>query len=375
MGRATDLAQLQYKTGENTPDYTLLIDGARFDGNLYDASVSYAEDGTSDMTLSADADLTDLVGARVRLHVGYGDEQWEYFSGWLEEPDDNHWGNPSVAVAYGTFKELAEASLGTDVTYAGYTLGRAISDLHRRAGRAVIGTKYEFRGNPSYLLEGETAGLTVSTTFADGIDTFLEMANWVSEDRPGYIRRYRHKPRPRPNSEFIAGYGESDYTPEAFKVVRAKPYGQVGAFVRDDEGALKWPVVTVRVDAQTSTLKTYWLEDFAGTEGEAWNECAELAALMSTGLYTWSLTGISANPELLRNETIRVHTTEMRDEGGRYRERYEVTYACAIDGETSLDVSREGHPMTVGGNTAIKLTENKVKRPFYFGAGTSAVVR
>lgn len=379
MGRATDLAQQTYKTGDNSPEYTLLIDGAHFDGRLYDATVTYADDGTSDMSISADADLHDLVGAKTRLLVGYGDEQWEYFSGWLEEPQDDHWGGPSTAVAYGPFKELAEASLGVDVSYNGYTLGRAISDLHDRAGRSVSGTKYEIVGNPSYNLEGEQSILTVATTFADGLTTFLDMANWVSEDRPGYIRRYRHRPRPRPTSEFVAAYSESDFPPGGFRATAAKPYGQVGAFVRDDEGGLKWPVVKVRVDSgytfKPSTLKTYWLEDYAGTESEAWNECAQLASLMSDGLYTWALAGISANPELLRNEMIRVNTTELRDEGGRYRERYDVTYACAIDAETTLDVSVEGHPMGLNGNTAIKLHERKIARPFYVGAGSSAVVK
>lgn len=368
MVNATDLAQRKNKTGERSPSYRLEIAGEHFNGKLYDGTVTYSTDGNSDMSITADSDLTDLTGAKVALEIGYGDDLWPYFGGYLEEPDDDHWGGPSSALAYGPFKELAEATIGEDVTYAGQTLGQAIVDLHGRAGRAVAGTKYEIRGSPNYLLAGEEAGLSISTSFADGINTFLEMAGWVSVDRPGFIRRYRPKPRPRPSGEAVAAYTETHFAQGAFRAVRGKPYGSVGAYTRNDKGNFPWTPVIVRVSPNSkfkpSKLKTYWLEDWAGTEEEAWVECGKLASLLSDGVYTWSLSGINANPDLNLYDTIRVTVTELRDEGTRFKERYEVTYACAIDTEISVDVSREGCPMSLAGNTAIKLSERHIKRPF-----------
>jgi hypothetical protein len=88
------------------------------------------------------------------------------------------------------------------------------------------------------------------------------------------------------------------------------------------------------------------------------------------------LEGISANPELEMNDIVRVKTTELRDEGGRFKERYEVEYACAADSEISVDVSREGHPMNLSGNTAIKISEKKIKRYLPVAARSqTAIVR
>jgi hypothetical protein len=375
---ATDLAQRKNKTGPFSPAYSLQVAGGPFRSRLYDGTVTYSTDGNSDMSISADADLTDLVGAKVVLEVGYGDDLWPYFGGYLEEPEDDHWGGPSNALAYGPYKELAEASIGEDVSYEGQTLGQAIVDLHSRAGQAAAGTKYEILGSPNYLLTGEQAHLTLATSFADGINTFLEAAGWVSVDRPGFIRRYRPKPRPRPSGEAVAAYTETHYPPGGFRAVRGKPYGAVGAFARNEDGTFAWPPVKIRVQPnskfKTSALKTYWLEDWAGSEDEAWTEVGKLASLLSDGVYTWSLSGISANPDLHLYDTIRVKTTELRDDGGRFKERYEVTYACAIDTEISLDVSREGYPMNLAGNTAIKVAEKRLKRPLLVARGDSSVV-
>lgn len=380
MGKATDLAQLALQTGDYSPTYRLKVDGERFTEKLYECSVTYSADGGSELSIATDSDLTDLTGAKVTLEIGYGDDLWPYFGGWLEEPEDNHWGEPSTAVAYGPFKEMAEATIGEDVTYSGKRLGEAIVDLHLRAGRAVQGVKYEIRGNPKYLLEGETAGLSISTSFADGINALLEMAGWISMDRPNFLRVYRPKPNPRPSGKIAASYSEAHFPAGGFTAIKSKTYGSVGAFARDEEGNFKFPPVKVRVDSlspnKPSELDTYWLEDWAGTESEAWVECGKLAALFADGLYSWSLSGISANPELFSHDIIRVHTTELREEGERHPSRYEVVYACVIDDEAQVDVSIEGLPMSLSGETAIKIREKKIRDPFiHVRGGYSSVVK
>ena len=381
MSRATDLAQEQYKTGKHSPEYRLEIAGEHFNDELYDATATYSADGGSELSISADTNLTELTGAKVRLEVGYGTELWPWFGGWLEDPEDNHWGEPSTATAYGPFREMGEGSFGVDKVYAstGYLLGPALVDMHTRAGRAVAGIKYEILGNPSVPLEGKDAAVGISTTFADGITTLIELAGWVQTDRPEFRRLYMPRPRPRPTGPVVASYDESQYPAKGFQAIRSKPYGSVGAFARDDEGKLRWPIVKVRVDSMSkykpSELRTLWLEDYLLDEASAKLECVQLAALMEAGVYRWSLTGISANPDLLLHDIIRVGTTETRDEGGRFKERYECEYACAIDSEISLDVSREGHPMSASGETAIRLSQRHIKRPFYFARGLSAVVK
>lgn len=361
VGRsATELAQRPTKVGDLSPKYTLTIADEPITEKLYDCTVTYSADGTSDLSISADTDLVGYAGDRVVLSLGYGDFRWEYFGGWLEEPDNDHYGGPSTADAYGPFKELGEISLQSDVDYNAQLLGTAIADLHN--GAKLRGSRFEITGNPSYKLEGETAQLALGTSYADAVNTLLEMAGWVSQDRPGFLRRYRPKPLPRPTSAWVARYSEAHYAPGAFKATKAKPYGAIGAFARDDNGSFKWAPVRVQVDPNVNLQKTYWIEDFAGTEADAWEECGRLAATMSAGVYSWTLEGISANPELELHDLVRVETTELRDEGGRFKERYEVSYACAIDGEVSVDVSREGFPMSLSGNTALKVSEKKLQR-------------
>lgn len=375
-GRATHLAQRQFKTGDFAPNYRLTIDSDRISSKLFNCTVTYSADGTSDLAISADTDLEGYAGAKTILEIGYGNELWPYFGGWLEEPQNDPYGGPSSADAYGPFKELAELSLQDDITYAGQTLGAAIADLHRRA--KLRGSTFEVVGNPAYLLTGEEAGLTISTTLADGINLLLDLAGWVSQDRPEFRRRYRAAPRPRPSGEVAASYTEAHYPAGGFRAIRGKPYGTVGAFARDDTtGALLWgnAPVLVRVAPEVSSLKTYWIGDFVGTQEQAYIECGKLAQLLAAGVYSWSLEGISANPELEIHDIIHVHTTELRHEGGRHAERYEVVYACAIDAEVTVDVSKEGHPMNLSGETAIKLHEKKLKNPLYMGHGASAVVR
>lgn len=376
--RATQLAQRAIKTGDFAPTYRLLMDDRVISAKLFDGTVTYSADGTSELSLNTDMNLERYVGAKVVLEIGYGDEKWPYFGGWLEEPEDTHWGGPSTALAYGPFKELSKISLDDDITYASSTLGNAIADMHRRAGRAIAGSTYEIRGNPSFELAGEEAGLAISTTFADGIGALLDLADWVSVDRPGFVRRYRAQPRPYPSADAAATYSEAHYPREAFKAQRSELFGSVGAFKRLEEGDLDW-VVSVKVDQSTrfpvSPLKTYWLEDYAGDEADAWQECAELAKMMSGGVYSWSLDGISANPDLELHEVIHVHTTELRDEGGRFKERYHVRYACALDTETSVNIAREGNPMSVSGGTSIKLSEQRLPQPFAVSRLSSAVTR
>ena len=373
MGLATNLAQRQTKTGEFSPTYTLTLDGKNVDAALYDCSVTYSSDGTSDLSISADTDLERYQGTKAVLEVGYGSEQWAYFGGWLEEAENDNWGGPSTGNAYGPFKEMAEHSIAEDVTYAAQQLGTAIVDLHQRAG--TLGSTYEIIGNPSYLLEGEEAGLSIGTTLADGVGTLLELANWRGHDRPGFRRRYRTVPRPRPSAEPDARYTEAHFPPGGFRAVRGKPYGAVGAYARDEEGALKWDPVIVTVDPTVSSSKIYWLEDFAGDDADALLECGRLASMLRAGVFTWSLEGISANPELELYSTVRVHTTELRDEGGRHKERYSVIYDCAIDTSAQIDVSREGHPMNLAGETAIRVSSRKIAKAFADFRPRSSVVR
>jgi hypothetical protein len=236
---ATELAHRRFKTGDLRPRYILTIGDEIVNAKLFDCTATYSADGTSDLSLNLDMDLYDRVGQRVVLKIGYGEYLWDYFGGWLEEPENDNWGGPSSADAYGPFKELGEISLQQDVDYSTQVLGAALTDLH--ASAKLRGSSFEITGNPNYPLSGETTQLALGTSFSDAVNTLLDMAGWISQDRPGFIRRYRPAPRPRPTGEAAASYSESHYPPGAFKAILAKPYGSVGAFSRDDDGNFRWP--------------------------------------------------------------------------------------------------------------------------------------
>lgn len=373
MAYPTDLAQRPIKTGSFSPHYRLTLGGKVITDRLYDCSVTYSADGTSDLTINADTDLERYEGAEAVLEIGYGDNLWPYFGGWVEEPEIDHWGGPSTCDCYGPFKELGELYFDDDVTYAGKTLGDVIVDVHLRAGR--IKSTYQIKGSPGYLLTGEEAGVAIGTTFSDGLGNMLEMANWRSSDRPSFERLYTPLPRPHPSANVSATYTEAHYPPNGFRARVGKPYGAVGAFARLEDGSFAWPPVLVRVRPEVPASRIYWLEDYQGSEQDAFKECGQLASMLEAGIFTWTLEGISANPELLLYDTIRVHTTELRDEGGRFKERYEAVYACMIDSSVSVDVSREGMPMNLAGDTAVLISSYKIARPFVQTRPNATVMR
>lgn len=373
MGLATELAQKRVKTGDHAPRYELTLGGRNIDDRLFDCTATFSSDGTSDLSLSVDTDLERHDGDKVILKLGYGSNLFEYFGGWLEEPVNNHWGQPSTGDAYGPFKELGELFFDDDVTYAGQTLGQALVDMHSRA-RGVTST-FKIRGNPSYTLSGSDAGVSIGSSLSDGIGTVLEMAGWRSSDRPGFERLYSPIPRPSPSLEPTATYTEAHFPPDSFHVMPNKKYGSVGAFQRDDSGNFKWTPPFVVVDPTYPRLRTYWLEDYQGDEASAWADVARLARMLKVGTFSWSLEGISANPELLLYDSIRVHTTETRDTGGRIKDRFEVIYDCLIDTSITVDVSRDGMPMTLAGDTAIRNSSKQIPRPFFYSHPAGAVMR
>lgn len=380
MTRATALAQRKVKPAESGPAYELTFDNRPFTEKLFDGTITYsASDGTSEMSVSADATLADYRNSSVKCSVGYGTELWEYFTGKLEEPDDNFYGEPSTATAYGPFRELNEASIGADVSYVNKTLGQAIADLHRRAG--IWGGRYEVRGNPKFLLTGDDAGLALTTSFGEGLNTLLETAGWIGTDVPGYLRRYMPKPSARPGAESVATYTEAHYGRNQFHVSQGTRnfYGRVGAFTRNDDGGFAYPPIFININPlgryRPPPLRTYWLEDFSGTYAQAKAEASRMALQLSAGTYSWSLSDISVNPDLELFSHFTVETTEDRDVGARRKARFEVSYVCSIDEEINLNISRESIPMNVSGQTAIKLREKQIARPFTFNRTDSSVVR
>ncbi len=317
---STVAAKLKTQTGDAAPAYRLEVDGRELSG-LVSASASYAVDeagnGASEMTITADTTLEAREGGRARLMVGYGEELVEWFTGSLEEPEDDHWGGGNGATAWGPYRELSERMFLEDVDYRNRTLASALLDVYGRARRRGARFGMELKGGGQFVIapDAEEAIFPLEATFGEAIGALQGSAGYVSTDLPGYGRL--HLPRPRPGSygRTAASYGEGDYPPEAFSARRAKAYGSVVVFARTEGGTYPFPPVIVPVNRDDKRLprdRAFVVSDFVGSEDDAEREGRRVARELS-GSYEWGLEGIPANPDLLPFVQIGGKATEFVD--------------------------------------------------------------
>jgi hypothetical protein len=377
----TAKAQAPVKTDSGRPRYRLTIGGEAFSGRLFDCRASYGADGSSELTISADGGLERYQNARVRLYLGYGDDLVEWFAGDLADPQDEHWGGPATATAYGPSGRLSRVPYLGQHSYAGDNLGSFVLDLARRAG--MPGGSVEVLGAASFVLDA-SATMTVSTYLLEAEESVLPSAGYVGSDRPGYRRRYMPRPLPGQTGGYAARYDEGSYPPGGFvaKSLGRNLYEWVCVFRAGEGGSVEeakggvYELVRVEPEGRFRPPKdsTFFVPDFAGSAGEARQEAARWARRLKRGSYACSLEGISANPGLLPFDSIAAETTEFRDEGGKTKERYRTSYGFAIDGGIEVNVSREGLPMAMRGE-GIKLSEKKLPKPFFVRRPSPYVVR
>lgn len=372
----TKAAQLSQKTdspyGDNRPNYRLLIGGEDVSDALADASIKYTAgedgtEGTSEMDISLHGSLEARINAPARCFIGYGDQLTEYCSGRLLEAADDHYGEASEGVVYGPFKMLTSQQFLQQVSYSGYYLERALYDIHDRA--SIPRGSIEVRAGRSFQIGAdEEATFPLEVPLADAVKSLCESAGFVALDMPGSRRLYMPQPRAGATTTAKALYNESHYPPGGFKATLnpQRIYSKVVVFRREEDGSNAFPPAIRTVEVQTrhkpAPNSAYILAEFLGGPADADNEAARLARMLGQGEYEIELSGISANPEILLYDTLDTETTELRDEGGRSKERYRVLYQWSVNGEIGVEIG-EGLQQTLSG-TGIKVSERQLPKPF-----------
>lgn len=371
----TELAQQATKTrsphGNSHPNYRILIGSEDVSDVLESASIKYqagdSNDGTSEMDLNVFASLEGQINATVRAFVGYGNELAEVFTGRLLETEDSHYGESSSGVCWGAFKQLTSQQFLERVSYEGQYLERALYDVHDRAS-IPRGSVEVVSGRSFQIGAAEEAVFAPEVPFADCVKSLCESAGFVGFDLPGSRRKYMPRPRSSPGAKGKAVYNESHYPPGGFTAKRNpnRTYSKVLVFRREEEGTDAFPPVMRSVEVETrykpAPNSAYILPEFLGTFADAQNEAARLARMLAAGEYEIELSGIAANPDLMLYDTLDTETTELRDEGGRSKERYRTTYSWVISGENNIEIS-EGLTQSLSG-TGIKVSETKLAKPF-----------
>lgn len=222
-------AQAQAQPAQKGPRYKLTINNKDYTHVTDSITVNYSGDGQSGMTFKVDGSLEGMGDSQVSLHLGYGKKMVEYFTGLLEEPDDDPKTDYATAVAYGPFKEMGTQYFGAWVDYSGQNLGSVIHDLSARSGfpngtiRVVNPSSFTF---PTLTFNEEN-------TLLEAAQKAIKDAGYIFVDRPGYQREALPTPRPAVGAPVKARYTEKHYEAGAFTLKpQAVSYASVVVFHR-----------------------------------------------------------------------------------------------------------------------------------------------
>ncbi len=386
----TQLAREPFQTGESSSGYTVRIgrDGRNFTDLLDSATILYsvAEEGSSEMDLSVDWPIKSYQNAEVRCHLGYGSDPADYrlwFRGELQEPRDDHYGDSSTAKAWGQFKTLEDQTFNETMDYRGYRLDEMILHATTHYGGQPPGA-IEIRQPSSMVLEGDSAIMGIDTGVAAGINAMVEAATWVGADRPGRPRLYMPRPQPGVTGQHVGWFDFTDFEPGAFvanETVRGR-YAQVIVFRKGEQGSVGNEMggvfARVAVDQRgpyrAPRNRAYQVADYPGSQGEADAMAADLSRMVARGVADCSIEGLALAPDLAPYDVLRVIAPEFRDEGGRTRERYKVTWSWVLDGLLRASITQEDRTMDLGGRGVI-VSEKKLPKPFYMRPKNPYLVR
>lgn len=340
--------------------WRITIDGEDVSNTIVEATCNLnADNGTSDLTISARTDLSYYQNARVEFYLN----EELYFTGRLQEPADDQWGEDSEATALGPFKEINEQRFlirdgveGAD--YRGQTLAQALLDISNRTQPKM--TQAEILAGEDFYLEGEEVVFALEDKLGESASKLMESASVVGMDLPGWKRRYI--PKPTPEGSVIKALGEGDYPYGAFTTTRAdrNVYAYVLIYSRLESGEQKFPPVLVPVEnegpIQPPATKVFEVADFAGSYEQALEEATRLAKTFKAGTYAFELSGLEPDSEMYLFERIDVTTTEFRGEGRS--EEYEVTYRCLVDDTLTVEIGEDA-TMSLAGS-AVKVRETRI---------------
>lgn len=372
----TELAQQATKTrsaySDSHPNYQVLIGGQDVSDVLESASVKYVageeeSNGTSEADLNLYTSVEDKMNGVIRIFVGYGNNLSEVFTGRVYEAAEDHYGEASEITGFGPYKMLASQQFLQRVSYTGSYIERALYDIHDRA--SIPRGSIEVVAGRSFLIGAdEEATYAPEVPLGDAVKSLCESAGFVGYDLPGSRRKYQPRPRSSPGAKGKAVYNESHYPPGGFSAKRnpARTHAKVLVLRRQEDGTDAFPPVMRSVEVETkykpAPNSAYILPEFLGGFADAQNEAARLARMLAAGEYEIELSGIAANADLMLYDTLDTETTELRDEGGRGKERYRTLYRWTISGENNIEIS-EGLTQSLSG-TGIKVSETKLPKPF-----------
>lgn len=336
------------------------------------------EDGSSEGTVSAYLPLSRYENSPATVLAGEPGSLVSVLSGRLQEPAENHWGEPGGAEIWGAYRLMSEQYIPEQVDYRGKLLEDALLDLCRRAGfrndavEVKQGKSFIIGGRQDLGEDGGNAGVfPIGTSYLDIANALMESANFVAADLPERIGRiFFPRPRPGATGKVVRSYDIDDYPVGAFSAVpkRRSFYAQVWVYRLTEDGSPAFPVVRVPVEMATGTKpppgRAYIVSDFLGGSAEAIREANALARYLSRGAFSCSLEGIDLDPEIRLYDTVEVVAVEFRDEGGKTPERYRCRYRYVIDDELSGQISREGHTMTLSGEGFL-LEEVRLPKPVF----------
>lgn len=352
-------SQAQIKTGENRPRWEIRIGAIELsdpDGlsRLKSASVTYdAASGTSEASITTDLEMADLIGAPVRVSLGYGDTLATYFDGNLGPVEDDFWGLEHTGSAYGPFKLMAGQIFGEQVDYRGWSIGDFFLDLHKRAGYRA--DSITIQGGRNFTLQGTDVIFPLETYLADAARSVADSAGFVFTDLPDNRRLVMEAPRIGATGRTKAVYDPGTYPVGGFtaRSETRRQYGSVVVFRRGEGGAMDFEPVTVPVHTEgrykPKRLRAYVIPEFVGDVRDAEKEANRMARLLEMGLYSCELTGIGANPDLKSYDTIETEAVEWYDRGGRAPEPYEVLYRWIVGGQIKPTIDENGMLMGLSG--------------------------
>lgn len=356
MGELSELAKNRYKGVEAAPRFELKVAGRQVN-RVRRISGSYVrESGSSTMTIEADFPFNKFEEEMVSLRLGYGDTTVEYFTGKLFSPDRHPTTGLATCEVKGPFASMQGSFGSNEVDYSGDTAAEFFVDLGQRSKQP--GSFLEVVDGYDVVLED--AAFVRETELVEAAKTVTEKIGFVMLDRPGFKRKVMRMPAPGARAKSIARYDEAHYHRDAFRPVKATSvkYAKVVAFRRSEssaEGAgVFYPVyeefpVANRGRKPPQENRIFWIPDFPGTPRQAANAAQRRSAQLSRASYTWELTDIAINPELLLFDAITCTRANLVD----YRAPSLEIFSCLIDKQITFEIAPGRFHMTPSGDTAL----------------------
>lgn len=308
------------------------------------ARVSYDEDGAGVLELAAEADLSDMARAPVRVMCGYDGAHHEYFTGTLGRPVYDGRSGITDVEAYGVLGAMGRQYFEDPTTLQGISL------------RGFFGIISSLLYDSRVRIDVRSGGATIEDTvlppedsLREGAEAVVEAFDHVMRDRPGFGLLVHPRPRPQALGQYAAVFSAADYPVGQPKITPADgsgagPYAKVVVHRRGEDGVEEiWAEAPVAVGStyQPKPNEIYWVHDFDGDQAEAQSTAASTARALTIDAFAGELSGATPRSDLLQDSPVlfEVIDDDWRSPKDR-RSQLRRHYAATIT-ETELDLVAE----------------------------------